>query len=318
MLTTAEEEQQPLARRERFVVFLSAYILAFALWFAVNVNREYSLSINMPIEVDAVPSGVALAEALPVAVSVSVNGDWWQLASIYSSPPTLALDLQDNSEVNLFNEVRNQFNATPNIRIDKVQPSIIAVNLEERAEKRIPIRLSTQISYQEQFGMVGRPTISPDSITISGARSIVESLDEWTVDEVITIEDAREDINVAVPLISENPLISLSDEALIYTADISEFTEGEKVVFINTKDLPRNQNISYNPSSLTIRYDVPIEEFADSQDLNLFDVFVPFRKILDDSTGYVTPDIEIFPGDFHITLRDFQPKQIGYFIIVDE
>lgn len=318
MITSGNDEQGPLDRRERIVVFLSAYILALALWFAVNVNRDYSMSINMPIEVDELPDGMSLREELPLAVAVSLNGDWWQLASVYSTPPTVALDITENGEVNLFNEVRNQMNATPNIRIERVQPSIVSVNLEEKSEKRIPVRLRTEISYQEQFGMVGRPSISPDSITITGANSVIDDLDEWFIDEVLIIDSAKEDINVSIPLISENPLIQLSDNELTYRAKVSEFTEGEQVVFISTGDIPRNQNISYNPSSLTIRYNIPIEEYASAQELNLFRVFVPYRKILEDSTGFVTPDIEAVPGDFNIRIRDFQPKTIAYFVIVDE
>jgi hypothetical protein len=317
-LSSADDDQGPLASKERFVVFLSAYILALAFWFAVNVNREYSLSINMPIEIEDLPAELALREQIPEAVAVSVNADWWQLASIFNKPPTISLQVSEDGEVNLFNEVRNEMSDMPQVRIDKVQPSIIEVNLEEKAERKIPVRLRTEISFQEQFGMVGKPSITPDSVVISGAASVIGDLNAWVVEEVLTVENAKEDIDIRIRLESTDPLISLSSDELRYRARVSEFTEGEKVVFITTRGLPRNQNIAYNPSSLTIRYNIPIEEYATAQEEQLFEVFVPYRKIIDDSTGFVTPDIEIKATELNIRVRDFLPKTIGYFVIVEE
>ncbi len=316
--SSQEDEQGPLASKERIAVFLSAYILALAFWFAVNVNREYSLSVNMPIEIEELPPDLALSEEIPEAVAVSVNADWWQLASILNKPPTVSLQVSEDGEVNLFNEVRNEMSDLPSVRIDKVQPSIIAVNLEAKAERKIPVRLRTEITFQEQFGMVGRPVVTPDSIVVTGAASVIEDLDEWLVEDVLSIENARENIDIRISLESTDPLITLSYEELRYQARVSEFTEGEKVVFITTRGLPRNQNIAYNPSSLTIRYNIPIEEYATAQEEQLFEVFVPYRKIIDDSTGFVTPDIEVTATDLNIRVRDFLPKTIGYFVIVEE
>lgn len=313
-----DDEQAPLLRRERAIVFLTSYILALALWFMVNISKDYSFSINMPIEAVGLPEDKALSQSLPSEVAVSVNGDWVNIAAIFNSPPTISLNVNEEGEFNLFNEVRNQMNSNTGIRIDKVQPSLVQVSLEDQVQKKVPIRLNTQISYQDRHDVVGSPIITPDSVLVTGAASQVNSITEWVVEQALVIENARTDINETLVLESSNPLITLSETQVNYFSRVSEFTEGEAIAFIRTEGLPRGRSINYFPSSITIKYDIPIEEFADAEKISRFEVIVPYEKILADSTGFVTPDITTNAGNLNIRLRSFQPRTIAYYSIVDE
>ena len=315
-----DEEQAPLRRRERAIVFLTSYILALALWFMVNISKDYSFSINMPIEAVGLPANQALSQNLPEEVAVSVNGDWVNITAIFNTPPTITLDVSEERDFELFNEVRNQMNNYPGIRIDKVQPSLVSVSLEDQVRKKVPIRLDTDITFQDRYDMVGEPLISPDSVMITGAASQVDVIEEWVVQDLLTIENARTDINETLSLASSNPLVVLSESEVTYSAKVSEFTEGEAIALVRTVGLPRGRSINYFPSSITIKYDIPIEEFADaeSRSNSIFEVYVDYQKILTDSTGYVTPDITTNAAGLNIRLRSFQPRTIAYYSIVDE
>lgn len=312
----SDEEEVTFLRREKVIVFIGAYIMAVALWFIVNLSGSYSIDVNLPVEPGNVPEDMALTEELPKFVEAGVSGDGWQLLSLYNDPPTVVINIE-NEEVNLFDQVRQRLSYLQDVDISKVQPLMIRLDMEAKVSKKIPVVLNTDIEFQNRFGMIGEPVISPDSITITGATSRISDINEWVVGDTLRLREVRNDISTTIPLQEETGVISLSDSEISYKADISEFTEGETTVYIRTRGLPRGQNVTFNPASLTITYDVPIEQYADVEKVQPYEAYVPYSEILEDSTGYVTPDVELVEKSYELRLRNFKPKAVAYFTVIN-
>jgi YbbR domain-containing protein len=312
----SDEDEVTFLRREKVIVFVGAYITAVALWFIVNLSSSYSINVNLPIEPGNVPEDMALLEELPEFVQAGVSGDGWQLLSLYNDPPTVVINIE-NEEVNLFDQVRQRLSYLQDIDISKVQPLMIQIEMESKISKKIPVVLNTDIDFQNRYGMIGEPVISPDSITVTGAASRIEDMREWVVRDTLRLKEVRNDISRVITLREDTGVIELSDTEINYVADVSEFTEGETAVYIKTRGLPRGQNVTYNPASLTITFDVPIEQYADVENLQPYEAYVSYSKILEDSTGYVTPDIELIETEYELRLRNFKPKAVAYFTVIN-
>lgn len=312
----SDEEEVTFLRREKVIVFIGAYIMAVALWFIVNLSGSYSIDVNLPVEPGNVPEDMALTEELPKFVEAGVSGDGWQLLSLYNDPPTVVINIE-NEEVNLFDQVRQRLSYLQDVDISKVQPLMIRLDMEAKVSKKIPVVLNTDIEFQNRFGMIGEPVISPDSIMITGASSRISDINEWVVGDTLRLREVRNDISTTIPLQEGTGVISLSESEISYEADISEFTEGERTVYIRTRGLPRGQNVTYNPASLTITYDVPIEQYADVEKVQPYEAYVPYSEILEDSTGYVTPDVELVEKSYELRLRNFKPKAVAYFTVIN-
>lgn len=311
-----EETEVSFMRREKVIVFVGAYIMAVSLWFIVNLSGSFSINVNVPIEPGNVPENMALTEELPEFVQVGVSGDGWQLLNLYNDPPVVVINIEDR-EVNLFDQVRQRLSYLQGVDIAKVQPLLLSIDMEPKESKKVPVRVPSEISFQNRYGLVGSPSLSPDSITITGAESMIEEIDEWVVQDTLRLSGVRDDISVDIFLNGNNTVIELSETEVRFKANVSEFTEGETTVYIRTRGLPRGQNVNYNPSSVTIKFDVPIEQFADVEKVQPYEVYVPYSKILEDSTGFVTPDIELIADQFELRLRSFQPKAVAYFTVLN-
>ena len=140
----------------------------------------------------------------------------------------------------------------------------------------------------------------------------------FIVRDSLKLTGIRDDISERVELINTNPLIDLSLSEITYSANVSEFTEAEITALIRTRDLPRGQSITFNPSSVTIKYDVPLEQYAEISRIRPYEVFVPYQKIREDSTGFVTPEIELTASEYALKIRSFQPKAVAYFSVLDQ
>jgi YbbR domain-containing protein len=315
LLQKSNEDEIADFGRERIVVFVVALILALALWLMVNLSRDYTLNIELPIRLGGVPAEKALVRDLPSTATVSVTGEGWKLINLYNNPPAIDIDVSE-SEVELFDQVQQQMNAMLNINIQRVQPQNLTVELGDRASKKVPVRSAVNVNFSEQYGFLDPPQIKPDSVTIGGAASLLEGIEVWPTDSV-RIDDVAKDISRTVPLESSTNLISLSQSEVRFEAEVVEYTEGEVQANITTRSLPPGRMVSYSPLAITIKYDVPIEEYTDVQDENPFNVYVSYQQILEDSTGFVTPQIEEKNDRYHLRLRSFQPRRVAYFIVLD-
>tara|TARA_R110000868_G_scaffold235273_2_gene489028 strand:- start:17068 stop:18081 length:1014 start_codon:yes stop_codon:yes gene_type:complete len=311
------EDDARAARRERIVVFVVAYIMAMSLWFIVNLNGDYNISINVPIESGNIPNDMALIEDLPEFVQVDVSGDGWKLVNLFNNPPNVIIDITEG-EVNLFDQVRQRFTVEQDVSVLKVQPFLINIGLEPKISKKVPIRLNTDIQFTTRYGLIGNTKITPDSLTITGAVSQVSDISEWVIQDTLVLRNVRDDILSIISFESFNHLIEPSINEITLSANVSEFTEGETSVYIRTRGLPRGQVINYNPSAVLIRFDVPLEQYAEVQNTRPYEVYVPYSKILQDSTGFVTPDIELMTTQYQIKLRSFQPKAVAYFSVLGQ
>ncbi len=311
-----DETSVQLVRREKVIVFLVAYIMAILLWFIVNLGGSFSINLNIPIEAGNVPQNKALTEALPDFVQASISGNGWELLKLYNDPPTIVVNIEGD-EVNLFDQTRQRLSYLQDIDISKVQPIMLSVSMEPKMSKKVPVRIVSELNFQKRYGLVGEPAYSPDSITVTGAESRIKDITEWLVKDTLRLENIRDDISTTLMLEDARGVVSLSESEITYKANVSEFTEGETTVYIRTRDLPRGQNVNYNPSSVTIKYDVPIEQYAAVQKTNPYEVYVPYSKIVEDNTGFVTPDIQQTAEQFELHLRSFQPKAVAYFTVLD-
>lgn len=316
LVKKSNEEEIAEFGRERIIVFIVALILALALWLMVNLSRDYTLNIELPIQLGAVPSDQALVQDLPNTATVSVTGEGWKLINMYNNPPTINIDVAD-AEVNLFDQVQQQMNAMLNVNIQRVQPRSLSVELGDRVSKKVPVRSAVNVNFSEQYGSLGSPSISPDSVTISGAAGLIEDIEAWSTDSV-SINNVRTDISQTIPLQTANELINVSQSEVTFEVSVAEYTEGEMQAPINTRNLPPGRMVSYSPLAITIKYDVPIEEYADLQgEENPFEAYVSYQQILADSTGFVTPQIEKNSESYHLKLRSFQPRRVAYFIVLE-
>jgi YbbR domain-containing protein len=312
----ANEDEARFLRREKIVVFIGAYIMAISLWFIVNLSGSFSINLNIPIEAGNIPEDVALTENLPEFVQVTISGDGWQLLNLYNDPPAVVINIEE-SEINLFDQVRQRLSYLQDVDIAKVQPLILSVNLEPKISKKVPVKINTDLQFQNRYGLVGEPTYAPDSITVTGAESKITGIDQWEVRDTLKLTEIRNDISTRLALKGSEGVIELSEEEITFRAKVSEFTEGETTVYIRTRGLPRGQNVNYNPSSVTIKFDVPIEQYSDAIQTQPYDVYVPYSKILEDDTGFVTPDVEQVAENYELRLRSFQPKAVAYFTVLN-
>jgi len=302
--------------REKVVAFMIAFIFAFCLWFVINLNRDFTVNLNLPMMIENMPEDLALSSSIPAHASVSLNGEGWQLISLYNNPPRVNLNIE-SEEVNIFDQVSQQLGVNTDVRVVNVQPTTVELKLEEKMTKKVPVITRMDITLNEQYGLTGQPVIEPDSVTVTGAVSKLSNLMAWET-EPVELKNVRENVEKKLSLVPHDDTIHIEPNEVLYRVEVAEFTEGEVKVPVRTRNMPPGKAVTYNPSTITITYTVPIDEFSDVQDIRPFVAYVNYQSILEDDTGFVAPEIERVTDDYIVRLKNYSPPQVSYFNIVDE
>ncbi|REL38532.1 YbbR-like domain-containing protein [Rhodohalobacter sp. SW132] len=311
-----EDDDTKMFSRQKVLGFAFAMLLSISLWVIVNMGRDYNVSMMIPIEIAQIPEDVALSSEIPNHAAVSVSGEGWSLFNLYTNIPTISLS-GDNQQVNMFEQVRQQIGSVSTVSVMQVDPMFIEIETEQRITKRVPVESNISLSTRSQFGILGSPRFIPDSVTVTGPASRVEQIESWSTEES-TIADVSTNLELNVELESPGSGLTVSPSEVQLRADIAEFTEAQVRIPVRTRDLPSGVAITFSPSSILVRYDVPIEQYNDVQDIRPFVAFVDYERIEADTTGLITPQLETVTDEYDVRLRSFQPTRISYFNILSD
>lgn len=315
--STREEQENSFFTREKIQAFIFAFIFSISLWFVVNLGRDYNVTMKVPIQVTNLSDDVSLSSEIPNNASVSLSGEGWNLINVYANPPTVFLSAE-NQQVNLFDEVRQQIGSVSDLSVMQVDPIIVNIETEEKVTKKIPVTSQIKLTLRDQYGMVGEPSIQPDSVEITGPGSRINNIDSWETEETEVTNVARDvEMNIDMKS-SETRGIRVEPAAVLYKVQVAEFTESEVRIPIRTRNLPSGKAVTYNPSTITVRFNVPIDQYNDVQNTRPFFAYVDYAAIEEDETGLITPEIEKATDEFDVRLRNFQPARVSYFNILPQ
>lgn len=311
-----EDEDEKLFTKHKIFAFTFAMLFSLALWFIVNMGRDYNMTMMLPIQITNLPEDIALSTEVPDNASVSVSGEGWSLFNLHINPPQVVLNVEAQ-QVNMFEQVRQQISSMSDVSVMQVDPMFLEIETEMRVSKKVPVVSQIELSTGNQYGVLGSTQLSPDSITVTGPASRVEDVMEWNTVES-EIDDVSTDLELTVDLESPGPGISISPASVTFQADIAEFTEAEVRIPVRSRGLPSGRAVTFSPSSILVRYDVPLEYYNDVQSIRPFVAFVDFERLQQDTTGLITPELEKVTDEYDVRLRSFQPTRVSYFNIVPD
>lgn len=309
-----DDENLSIVRREKIIVFIIAFLLALGLWFLVNMSRNYNLDIKMPLELGNIPENKALTSDLPETVTVNLQGEGWKLVNLYNNPPEIYLNVT-KGQVNLHEQVREQLSTMPTVTVLKVSPLTVEVELDDEVSKTVPVVSDVEVSFRDHFDYLEPPQLEPDSVTIRGSTTRLKGIDS-VITRPLVLEDISEDIERRVALAKPGNRIEMATSSVRYSARVAEFTEGESTVEVVARNVPTDKRVTFSPSKVSIRYEVPINEYKETSEKNPFAAYVLYEKIRRDSTGYVEPQVEVTNKKLHVTIRSYQPDQLSYYHVL--
>jgi hypothetical protein len=158
---------------------LAALFFAVVLWAVVSVEEPNEEIVQVELVPVITDSGIVVRRPLP-RVQALVVGRGRDLIRLAASPPVIrtliSSDTPETLTVALSSDIVD-LPANVKARVREVLPRSVTLHLDLLAERMVPVKNASTFRPDEGIILMGPPRFSPESVTISGPRSLVEQID---------------------------------------------------------------------------------------------------------------------------------------------
>lgn len=277
---------EDMAQQRGFIITLCV-LIAVVLWLTLSIGETYTILVEMETQVVNVPPDTALAALPPARVQVQVRGEGTALFGLRFNAPALVIDAaQDNVNFGTL------MSLPQGIQIENVNPPSFNLRKEQRIIRKIPIQSRAVIETAESHDFFDNHVLTPDSIVVSGARSIINDLAYWPT-EVYQHTGLIDSLSVVIALADTLAgLVEKNHTETTLTAIAYQFTEQTRVLDVEVTGLPTSQRVvEFDPSTVRVTYRIPLSQYDAAMEAPDFFATVSYEAIRADTTGRVRPVI---------------------------
>jgi len=212
------------------------------MWAFVSLSGSYETMIELQIRVD-LPPGLTLTKEIPSSLRVLVRASGWSLVkTLVVERPTLVLrpvgrGVVPNGTFGLGKSALQERLRAVLPEADGITffPDSIALAFGSIVNKSVPLRITATIVPRPGFKVIGTPSLDPDTITLVGAHSVIDSITSWSIAPV-SIADAHSPVSAWANVSDSLPLlVTTIPRRVELRADVQEIGERtfEDIVLID-------------------------------------------------------------------------------------
>jgi len=296
---------------------IGSLFFALLIWFFVAMTKRYTAAVSLPVVIKTENAMRTVKGEYPTHVEVKCEAEGWKILSLYLGQTEWAIDLSNEVQKDVL-EIEALAKATQYIKpfpegmkVLEVEPKVLEFELDEKITKRVPIRLAA--IPQAQSGYVMRPNIQiqPESLTVTGARSVLEPISFWKT-AVPSVRNVANEFQFELPLDDTlNGIVTRSVSKVKVRGFAEQLSESEfsdvPVSLIKSK---RPVYVTLIPSRVSLTLSGAVSDLAKVRAESLA-VIVDGEKLLSDTTGFVAPIVKYPKG---LELRRTSPEKIQYIL----
>ncbi len=300
-------------KERKFPIILFSLIFSFLIWISVNLRNQFQTSIDVPVKIEHLRSDQAIAIPLPKSVQCTVQGTGWQiLNTIFSPSLQYTIDfthLSKKDTLFTYKELNERINISSAIHIINIVPETVLVRLDLKTTKTVPILPVVNVSFRDGFGLVGTMETIPDSVVLTGARSLLNKISFWKTTG-ITLNGINSPVKINAALADSLSFeISRSHSTASVSFDVQPIAEKTiSDISIEIVQMPENKKIVLIPPKISIIVRSGVNNIAPLSEKN-FTAFIDYKSILLDTSGMITPSIV---GPDNVKIVQLNPNKIQY------
>ena len=253
--------------RKRFLVFIACLLLAVAGWLFLSLNNKYVYTAKTVLVYRNFPQKKAFHPLQSDTVDLQVEGTGWQLlfARLRVNPQSISISLDklNNRDYILFSEqlynVNKQLETSQ--KIISVRPDTLYFDFSKRTVKKVPVKLITNFSYTQQYGVSDDIEITPNYVTVSGPQQDIEQIREWKTD-TLSLQQIQNTTVTRVAM-TQNKLknVNIFPASVEVKVPVDEFTE--KTIEVPLKVLNNSEyyTIKLYPKKVKVTFLVALSSY---------------------------------------------------------
>ncbi len=195
------------------------------------------------------------------------------------------------------------------LTLEEIQPDTIFFEFADLVAKRVNVVPDLRVSFERQYMQSGPLVVEPDTITISGPSSIID-----TITNIKTLPLVYDKLYLPLEEMATLPKIQqvgFSHRKVMVKLPVEKYTEATIQVPIEIRNKPPDINIKLIPSTVDLKCNVVLSRYnlLKSSD---FTLSVEYKSIEENKSGRLRVIVSRKPSYIHKI--DFKPKYVDFII----
>ncbi|MCD4769034.1 MAG: hypothetical protein K8R35_02560 [Bacteroidales bacterium] len=269
-------------------VFSFFLLLSFIFWFLNALSKDISGKTDYPVRYINFPEERVLVNELPDHLRLTLNGAGYSLLKkkLGGGKSPLVVDIEKVSKVVTGNNENYRFylltyglresfsrQIRADFEISYVNPDTIFFEFDHIVSKHLPVFVDIDVNTQKQFFVHGNIGCVPDSVEISGPRSMLDTI--FNVRTKFFRFDQLSQTTVKNLALEVVPKTSLSDKKVEVTVPVEQYTEIVKEIPITILNEPDTAMIRLFPDRVSFQCIVALSDYNNMMDAPVHAVVDP-------------------------------------------
>jgi YbbR domain-containing protein len=308
---------------KRVAAYLVCVAIATGFWFLNALSKTYTEDIIVPVSYINFPNNKTIASKPADRFEMKVRAHGFTILRNKLSFLFMPLEFNVNeltkdrmqiSKKSSFAIPSRQFytelsyQLSNELDILSISPDTLYFKFDQMGTKRVKICPVVKLNLKKQFQISGNIETKPDSVTINGAQSTIdtlqcvytETLRGNSVDQAFTKD-------IKIRPVKE---VYFDRKSVEITVPVEEYTEAQQMVQVGIIDKPIGRNIKLFPAKVSISYQIGLSRFAQIHPED-FKLTVSYKDILE---GKPRLKISVDSTPAYIYSLKIKPEELEYLI----
>jgi len=185
-----------------------ALVLAVGLWSVVPDPSVLHIVPGVPVQLDAIPGDLALAEAVAVTLDVSLRGSALRTRDLRPGELAPLIDMFDMFEGdNTVLLTPDMIDVPFGVTVESIDPSRLTISLERRVRRDLAVNVVVEGSPHGDYQIYDK-LVEPATVPVSGPASRMAELDTIAT-ETVGVTGRQDSLVRTVQVIPEDPRLRL-------------------------------------------------------------------------------------------------------------
>jgi hypothetical protein len=196
------------------------------------------------------------------------------------------------------------------MEVVKMSPDTLFFKFDKLSEKRIKIKPLVDLQLDKQYQISGNIQTIPDSITINGPQSILDTI-RYLSTEKKPFKNVDEEINEQIALAKIRETF-YERQTVKLIVPVEEYTETQLLVPVELPDSPADKKIKLFPAKVKVVFKVSLSRFSEIKPED-FKLIVTYNEIVEgkqrlkvfiESTPPFLYDLKIVPEELEYLIEN--------------
>lgn len=241
-------------------VFLVFLFFSTLVWFVNKLSNNFNGAAVFDLNYTNIPENLVLVNASHDQLGVKLDALGFHFLGMSVSNKKVQIDISKTykkgnefyiSKIDFEKQIEKQLPSS--MKLDEVMTDTLFFNFQEVIIKKVPVEPDVRINLAQNYLLDGGLLIEPDSITIKGPKSQIDTID-YIKSSKIDLTKLTSDFSEITTIIKSEALSKtiFSNESVIVSGKVSKFSEKKVSLKIEILNVPIDVSIQTFPEYVDV------------------------------------------------------------------